>query len=59
MKARNLEGMFLITDSMAHQTSAIKETARQYGVPCIEAKMSRPGVIEALRVWIHAADVNR
>ena len=43
--------MFLFTDFMAHKTSTIKETARQYEVPCIQAKMSRPGVDEALRTW--------
>ncbi|MCA1572659.1 MAG: DUF2325 domain-containing protein [Chloroflexi bacterium] len=56
VKARKLDGMFLFTDFMSHKTSSIKETARQYEVPCLEAKMSRTGMIEALRTWIRSRD---
>lgn len=51
VKATKLDGMFLFTDFLSHKTSAIKHTARQYGVPCIEAKMSRPGLVDAMRTW--------
>jgi len=56
VKARKLDGMFLFTDFMSHKTSSIKETARQYEVPCLEAKLSRTGMIEALRTWIRSRD---
>ena len=56
VKAGKLDGMFLFTDFMAHKTSAIKETARQYEVPCIEAKLGRQGMIDALRIWIRTQE---
>ena len=58
VKAGKLDGVFLFTEFLSHKTSAIKETARQYEVPCIETKMSRPGVIDGLRSWMRGRPVN-
>lgn len=51
VRSGKLDGVFLFTDFMAHKTSAIKDTARLAGVPCVEAKMSHAGMIEAFRTW--------
>lgn len=56
VKAGKLDGVFVFTDFVSHKTSSIKETARQYEVPCIEAKMSRQGMVEALRAWMKACE---
>jgi hypothetical protein len=54
VKAGKLDGVIMFTDFVAHKTSALKSTAEQYGVPYVEAKMSKQGVIDALRTWMRA-----
>lgn len=56
VKAGRLDGMFMFTDFVSHKTSSIKQTAGQYQVPYIEAKMSKQGMIEAFRTWIRSRD---
>ena len=52
VKAGKLDGVVVYTDFVAHKTSAIKETAQQYDVPYMEAKMSKQGLIDAMREWM-------
>ncbi len=52
VKAGKLDGVIMFTEFVSHKTSALKKDAEQFGVPYVEAKMSKQGLIEAFRTWM-------